>query len=242
MHSAKLNVDLFTQVRSDFEKRQYQVLSVLKKITNDFQRNCIYPHLSHLIDIYRMLNEIRQRLEDLKNKFPKRIKKIDFLNSKIEHEVIFEDNSDLQQVERLIEWALPYIKAKIEEGKTIYEFVSDEIVLEEVGIVPNYTDEGYMFVPDNEESKLVLYQYEVSIFQRAHDKYRLLKTNFLKAVEQGDARLSPNSVKLALMDEYKELPNPATYSFQTTLNFPFDATIFPVVKRKLLQQLVSEES
>jgi len=239
MQNAQLSIDLFTQVQSDLESRQYLVLAALKSMSDDFQRNRIYPHLSHLIDIHNTLSDISNRLKDLRNKFPKRIKKIDFVNQEIEHEVVFVDGSDVQQVEELIEWALPYIKAKIEEGKTIFEFVHDEIVLEEVGIIPNYIEEGYFFVPDNEASKLLLFQYEVSIFQSAQDQYRSLKTDFLKALKQERALLSPNSIKLDLMDEYKELPNPATYAFQTELDFPFNETIFPIVKRKLMRQLVN---
>jgi hypothetical protein len=239
MRNSTLDIDLFTKVNSDIEARQYKVLASLKAISNDFQQNRMYPNLSHLIEIYHTLDDIKTRLSDLRSKFPKRIKKIDFVNQEIEHEVVFVDGSDLQQVESLIKWALPYIKAKIEEGKTIYEFVNDEIRLEEVGIVPSYTDEGYFFVPDNEASKLLLFQYEVSIFQSAQDQYRSVKTSFLKALKQGQALLSPNAIKLDLMDEYKHLPNPATFSFQTSLDFPFRETIFPVVKRKLMRQLVN---
>ena len=237
MDKPLLSLDLFTRVHSDFESRQYTVLAELKKISSDFQCNKIYPHLSHLVDLYSTLRDIKTRLEDLRSEFPKRIKKIDFVNEEIEHEVVFVDGSDLNKVEELIEWALPYLEAKIEEGKTLYEFVDEEIKLEEVGILPSYLDEGYFFVPDNEISKLMLFQYEVSIFQSAQDQYRSLKTRFLKSLGQGRALRSPNSIKLDLISEYKSLPNPATYSFQTDLSFPFDETVFPVVKRKLLQQL-----
>ena len=237
MNNTLLNLDLFTQVQSDFEARQYRVLAALQHIGVDFQHNKIYPHLSHLVELHNTLTDIKNRLEDLRNEFPKRIKRIDFVNQEIEHEVVFVDGSDLKKVEELIEWALPLIKAKIEEGTTIYEFVNDEIQLEEVGIVPSYVDEGYFFVPDNEESNLLLFQYEVSLFESAKDKYRSLKTQFLKALNQGRVHTSPNTIKLDLISEFKELPNPATYSFQTELHFPFNETIFPVVKRKLLQQL-----
>lgn len=237
MYHSLLSVDLFTQVQSDFEKRQYKVLAALKSISQDFQNNKVYPHLSHLAELFHTLTDIKNRLEDLRNEFPKRIKKIDFVNQEIEHEVIFVDGSDLQKVEELIEWALPYIQAKIEEGKTIFEFVNGSIELEEVGIIPGYVDEGYFFVPDNEASKLLLFQYEVSIFESSQDQYRSLKTKFLKDLEQKNVLRSPNSIKLDLINEYKELPNPATYSFQTDLDFPFRETIFPITKRKLLQQL-----
>lgn len=235
--SVSLSLDLFTQVQSDFEMRQYQILAALKKISEDFQNNRIYPHLSGLVELKNTLEEIKNRLEDLRNEFPKRIKNIDLVNKVIEHEVVFVDGSDLSKVEDLIEWALPYIEAKIEEGRTIYEYVNEEIRLEEVGIVPSYVEEGYFFVPDNMEAKLLLFQYEISIFQSAQDEYRALKTEYLKALDQGRALLSPNSIKLDLIRENKGLPNPATFAFQTELEFPFRETIFPVVKRKLMQQL-----
>lgn len=240
MQTPNLDLDLFIKVDSDFEVRQYSVLAALKKISEDFQQNKIYPHLSRLVELHNTLGDIKKRLEDLREKFPKRIKNIDLVNKIIEHEVVFVDGSDLQKVEDLIEWALPYLKAKIEEGITIYEFVDDEIKMEEVGIVPNYTGEGYFFVPDNEESKLLLYQYEVSLFESASDQYRSLKTSLMKALEKGKSHFSPNSLKLDLIREFKKLPNPATYSFYTELEFPFNETVFPVVKRKLLQQVSSD--
>ncbi|MFW6157660.1 MAG: hypothetical protein ACOC4S_02335, partial [Balneolaceae bacterium] len=183
MKESLLNLDLFTQVRSDLEMRQYKILAALKKVSDDFQHNRIYPHLSHLVQLREILSDINKRLKDLRNNFPKRIKNIDLVNKIIEHEVVFVEGSDLSQVEDLIEWALPHLEAKIEEGVTIYEFVNDEIKLEEVGIIPGYTDEGYFFVPDNEDSKLLLFQYEMSIFKSSKDEYRSLKTSFLKGIE-----------------------------------------------------------
>lgn len=237
MSNTRLEIELFTQLQSDLEASQYKILAGLRNISEDFKKNKIYPHLSHLIDLHTTLSDILGSLQDLRSEFPKRIKKIDFVNKEIEHEVVFVAGSDLTKVEDLIEWALPLIEEKIEEGKAIYEFVDEEIKLEEVGIVPGYTEEGYFFVPDNEESKLLLYQYEVTVFESSDDDYRALKTAFLKALEQGMAQLSPNSIKLDLISEHKKLPNPATFAFNTDLYFPFRETIFPVTKRKLLQKL-----
>lgn len=237
MSTPSLDLDLFTYDHSDFESSQYKVLAALKDISEDFKENKIYPHLSHLIELHKTLTEILNRLGDLRDQFPKRIKKLDFVNKKIEHEVVFVDGADLSQIEDLIEWALPHIKEKIEEGRAIYEFVDEEIKLEEVGIVPGYTDEGYFFVPDNEVSKLMLFQYEVTVFESSQDNYRSLKTGLLKALEQGMVRLSPNAIKLDLISKNKKLPNPATFAFDTDLYFPFKETIFPITKRKLLRQL-----
>lgn len=234
---SSLSIDMFTKVQTDYEINQYKILAALKTIREDFKKNKIYPHLSHLVELYTTLKEISNRLEDLRNDFPKRIKKIDFVNEVIEHEVVFMEETDLSRVEELIHWALPLIQDAIEEGKAIYEYVDEEIELEEVGIVPNYIDEGYFFVPDNEESKLLLFQYEVTVFESSQDKYRSLKTGLLKELEERFAHQSPNAIKLDLISQRKELPNPATYSMHTDLYFPFKETIFPVAKRKLMKKV-----
>ena len=234
MKESRLNLDFFTKVHDDFEKRQYIILAELKKISTEFQYYKIYPHLSELVKIHRTLRDVISRLSDLRNQFPKRIGKIDWVNRRIEHEVVFVDGTDLSAVENLITWALPKIKQVIKEGITIHEYVENELTVEHVGILPSYRDEGYFFVPDNAQQKLNLFRFELSIFKSSEDDYRSLKTRFLKALKQGGVQLSPGSIKLNLIREEKELPNPATYTFDTKLDFPFDQTILPVAKRKLM--------
>ena len=89
MAELRLNLNLFTKVRDDVEKRQYIILAELKKISTEFQYYKIYPHLSRLVDIRNTLQDVIDRLADLRNKFPKRISKIDWVNRTIEHEVVF---------------------------------------------------------------------------------------------------------------------------------------------------------
>lgn len=234
---SKLPLNLFTKVQDDFEKRQYIILGELKKISTQFQYYKVYPHLSELIELYKTLNEITDRLADLRSKFPKRIGKIDWVNKTIEHEVVFVDGTDLTSVVDLIKWALPLIDVVIREGVAVHEFVENDLTVEHVGILPNYREEGYFFLPDNRKQKLNLFRFEVSIFQSSEDQFRSLKTTFLKALTQGSAQLSPGSIKLNLIHEEKELPNPATFSFDTRLDFSFQQTLLPVAKRKLMQTI-----
>lgn len=234
-----LNLNHFTKARDDVEKRQYQVLAELKKISAEFQYYKVYPHLSRLIELQRTLKEVIGHITDLRNKFPTRIGKIDWVNKTIEHEVVFVDGTDLQNVEDLIRWALPHIEKTIHEGASIHEYVSEKLTVEHVGIVPSYMEEGYFFLPDNKERRLNLFQFEVSIFRSSEDRYRSLKTTFLKSIGKNSLEISPNSVKLELIREKKDLPNPATFSFRTDLDFSFRKTILPVAKRKLMQEIYS---
>lgn len=240
MTESRLNLNLFTKVQDDVEKRQYIILAELKKISSEFQFYKVYPHLSELVNIRRTLQEIIDRLTDLRNNFPKRIKKIDWVNKTIEHEVVFVHGTDLKAVEDLITWSLPKIDKVIHEGIAIHEYVEKELSVEHVGILPSYRDEGYFFVPDNQKLKLNLFRFELSIFQSADDQFRSLKTKFLKSLNQGKAHISPGSIKLDLIREQKELPNPATYAFDTELDFPFNQTILPIAKRKLMQTITAE--
>jgi len=234
-NSDRLSIDLFTKVQDDFEKRQYVILAELKKISKEFQYYKIYPHLSLLVELHKILKDVINRLSDLRGKFPKRIGKIDWVNRIIEHEVVFVDGTDLSAVEDLINWALPNIERVIAEGIAIHEYVENELFLEHVGILPSYREEGYLFVPDNVEKKLNLFRFEASIFQSSKAPYRSLRTTYLRSIEQSGAQIAPGSIKLQLIMEEKELPNPATYAVETHLVFPFDQVIMPVAKRKLMK-------
>lgn len=237
--SNRLSLDLFTKVQDDFEKRQYVILAELKKISREFQYYKIYPYLSMLVELHKTLKDVINRVSDLRGKFPKRIGKIDWVNQTIEHEVVFVDGTDLSAVEDLINWALPNIERVIAEGITIHEYVENELSVEHVGILPNYRDEGYLFVPDNASKKLNLFRFEASIFQSSEDPYRSLRTTYLRSISQSGAQIAPGSIKLQLIMEEKELPNPATYAVKTHLSFPFDQTIMPVAKR-ILMQVISQ--
>lgn len=236
---SQLSLDLFTKVKDDIETRQYLILAELKKISYEFQHYKIYPHLNGLVELYRTLKDVINRLEDLRSSFPTRIGKIDWVNKTIEHDVVFVDGTDLSAVEDLINWAIPKIEAVIQEGVAIHEFVEKQMSIEHVGIMPNYRDEGYFFIPDNIKRELNLFRFELSIFQSADDPYRSLKTTFIKSLTQQKAQLSPSSIKLDLIQTQKELPNPATFALNVDLDFSFRQTILPIAKRKLMREVSS---
>lgn len=233
--TGRLSIDLFTKSQDDVEKRQYVILAGLKKISKEFQYYKIYPSLNELIELHKTLKDVMKRLADLRGTFPKRIEKIDWVNRTIEHEVVFVDGTDLSAVDDLISWALPHIEWVIAEGIAIHEYVENKLSVEHVGILPHYRDEGYFFVPDNVEKKLNVFRFEASIFQSSDDPYRTLRTKYLRSISQLGAQIAPGSIKLQLIREEKELPNPATYTVETQLTFPFEEAIMPVAKRKLIQ-------
>jgi hypothetical protein len=59
-------------------------------------------------------------------------------------------------------------------------------------------------------------------------------------MEQPDVDWHPSSVKLKLIEERKDLPNPATFFFDTDLALPYQETLLPVAKRRMMRVLAEE--
>ena len=232
-----LNLDLFIRLNQDAEQARYQVLGALQRVRAAFARTVIYPHLAELIKLHRAMQTVLQRSEDLRGALPGTLKRIDLENKELAYERQDLSQDQMAQVEERIRWALPHIEAAIEEGRTIFEFVEEHLHLEEVGIVPSYIQEGYLFVPDDEAQVVHVLQYQLTLLAGAEERFRSLKTVPVKTFAQSLLRRSPQSIKLELVGERRELPNPATYAFDAELPFPYSATILPVAKRKLMRHL-----
>jgi len=236
--SFNLSFDLFTRTSEDTEKKQYQILGSLHSVKNEFRQNRIYPYLGQLVELQRNLQALITQLQSMRNQMPKKIRRIDIDKKEIQYEPLLSEMADLSVVEDLIVWALPKIREAIEEGITIYEFVDQNMEVEEVGIHPEYVSEGYVFIPDNISMQLHLFRYEMSVYTGKDEKFRAIKTKLIRSVDKSKAEIVPGSVKLDLIREYQDLPNPATFSFHTSLDLPFRETLFPVARRKLMRCLV----
>lgn len=234
------NLELFTSAVYDYERAQYQILSNLQSVRRDFSNNRIYPHLGDLIALYGTLQTIIDQSDHLREALPGSIKEVDLEAQEVIYEKSDLDGDKMQTVEELIQWAMPHVKAAIDEGKTIFEFVEDHLHMEEVGIVPSYVQEGYLFVPDRETDQLHVLQYSLSIFTGSEERFRSLRTSHVRSIPQREIRHSPQTIKLSLMEERRDLPNPATYYFDSEIEFPYESTVLPVAKRKLMRYLFSQ--
>ncbi|MCU0424874.1 MAG: hypothetical protein MUF71_04530 [Candidatus Kapabacteria bacterium] len=234
-----LSLGTFIRAVNDTERTRFEVLNGLKTIRSNFHHNKIYPDLSTLVELFEGLQSITQSADNLRAKAHRSVKEVNLEERKVIYDETPISDTDFEQIRDLILWALPLIQDAIEEGKTMFEFVDENLALEVVGILPSYLEEGYIFVPDNATSLLHVLKYEISIFTGANEKYRSLKTSVVKTLRQSPIVKPIQSMKLDLVREFPELPNPATYSFETDLEFPFQETILPVAKRRLLRHLFS---
>ena len=235
----KLTLDTFLTGSSDAEIRQYHVLEGLKSNYAEFTHNRLYPSLSELVDLHTALVNILNGMSHIHGHLPHELKEVDLEQGKLVYEAAGINDEDLQRAADLITWALPKIEQAIDEGINIYNFVDEHIQIGHVGILPMYREEGYWFVPEHKAALLHLLRYEVSLFTSTNERYRSLKTKSIGDVEQNSLAQTPESIKLNLIQQFHDLPNPATFLCETDLDFPYIETILPIAKRKLMVQVFS---
>lgn len=221
-----LDLAFFTGIR-DEEGSRYRILGGLQEIRRAFASNRVYPHLADLIHLRAALRRLVEASEPLRPRGS--LKGLDLDEGALRYE---RPEGAAAPFDALVVWAMPKIEDAIEEGRAIFDFVEERTAVEAVGIVPSYQDEGYLLVPDGRALRVV--RYGVSLFTRADERFRSLRT---ASLDDAPAAAPPHELKRLLTARYPELPNPATYRVATDLDFPVDETMLPVAKRKLLQYL-----
>jgi len=233
-----LNLSNFIKAADDVELSKYRVLAILRGYSKSLHKNKLYPALAELISIKNELELLIEQMSLFDSEFILNLNFADFSqNFDIDQHFDFNDK-DLDIVADFIRWALPEIKTSIIEGKAIFDFVDENIELNDIGIMPLYKDEGYFTIPDIKNDLMKIYRFEMSLFSTQDNPLRTLKTKLVDLISlKVPESNSPLDLKHSLIEKYPDLPNPATYCFDTTLDFPFVETILPVAKRKLVRKL-----
>jgi len=235
-----LTLELFTGAVDDVERTQYQVLAGLQRAESAFDEQEVYPYLGRLVKLHGALVTVLERTEEFRSPETGRITGIDWEEESITYEWPELEGTEMTVVEDLIRWALPKIRSTIEEGRAVYEHVEENTELETVGIFPSYIQEGYLMVPDRANEILHVLRYEFSTLHEEGETHRALRTVHCKAVEEEGVDVPPSSIKLDLLEERRDLPKPATYFSRTNLEVPYEETLLPVVKRRLIHRLAAE--
>jgi hypothetical protein len=236
-----LDANWVTEGRIDFEYKKYILLAYLQHAALQFQEHKLYPILSELVFHYRNLQLLKTNSEQVEKNFPKKLTKLDFENFKLHYENLLENNANMDEIHSIVEYAIPRINKHIVMAKDIYEEVEQHISIASVGIVPIYTEAGYLLLRTTGKKSIAAYAYELSIFENAYEKYRGLKTQWIENYPD-TLYYHEETIKSELIKKKKDLPNPATYVVHCKKDYPFTETIFPVAKRCFVQYLTRENN
>ncbi|MCH8903920.1 MAG: hypothetical protein IIA45_08410 [Bacteroidetes bacterium] len=237
----KLNQNWITEGTIDFEYKKYLLLAYLQRINKDFDQYKLYPCLSDLIEHYRNLVELRTNQEAIYNQATGEITKIDLNNFIIEYERIIENDEYMEEVEQILDFAIPKIVEFLKDGKEIYDFVEDKLRIEPIGIMAIYTDEGYMLLSENAKKDTMVYEYHMTFFESVKERFRAIKTKYITTYKHSIAN-SYENIKIDLVRTYKEFANPATYMIESSRSFPLKETFLPIAKRSLVRYITTHSA
>lgn len=220
----------------DFEYKKYQLLAYLQETNQQFDAAKLYPVLGELIEHHRLLDDLKKGKSEMKSLFPKAISSIDVQNAKIHYQPRENEGELMQEIANITEYALPLFSQQIHKGKEIYQHVERQVKFEPVGIMPIYTQEGFILVSKENRADIHAYQYQSNLLQLAGEKFRSVSM-WLVGVFQKTIVNTLERIKLQLIREVKELPNPATWRVHSAQDFPMEETLIPISKRLLLQHV-----
>lgn len=230
----QLSANWLTEGLIDFEYKKYILLGYLQKVSQSFDERKLYPFLADLIFHHQNLWVIRKNKQVVSDQFPRKIKKIDVDNFKLIYEKMMHDHSYIEEVEQILNYAIPKIEQHLRDGKAIYQFVEDKLAVHPVGIVPLQADEGYLLLSNGKTSDTAVYGYHITIFENAVEKYRAIKTSYLESYSRRFSNTF-QYIKLDLIKRRKELPNPATFVVTSEVTLPIKETLLPIAKRSLVR-------
>ena len=220
----------------DFEYKKYTLLAYLQSVQHSFKDQRLYPCLSDLISHYEQLRLFKEGKEELSSLFPKELSGIDAEALKCQYRKLVDDDEIMKVLEEVVQYAIPLLAEEIDTGKGLYKEVEEMMYINPVGISPLHKNEGYMLLLVEENSKLTIYHYTMSLFESSGAQYRGIHTTLIDRRDLAPWH-SLQHVKLDLLKQYPNLPNPATYAVGIQKKLPEDETVLPVAKRLLIKCL-----
>lgn len=231
-----LGINWFIEGAIDFEHKKYILLGYLKEINRHFDKSRLYPNLADLIFHYNNLLEFKNNKSVLQQAFPHRLTKADIEAVKLTYKKIVQDDSSMQEIERIITYSLNKMDPAIQTGKEIYDFVESRLNINPVGLVPLLPYHGYFSLRNGDQRTNFVYEYQFTIFEGKDDKYRGIDIQLVETYEQSIVN-TPEAFKLSLIKKHRHLPNPAVYYVQSDISFPLEQTLLPVAKRSLVKYI-----
>ncbi len=232
-----LNANWFIEAPIDFEHKQYQLLAYLQQINAHFNKTQLYPTLNDLVFHYNNLKKFKDDKKTLETNFPVQLSHVDVLAVSTAYEKIVNDDAMMQEIEQIISFAAGKLKPALQEGQEIHDFVEKHLAIAEVGVRPLYPYHGYMLLRNGTEKQVRVYQYQVTLFESQHEKYRGIHTTYVTDYERHFVYNTPEAIRRDLIHTRKELPNPAVYHIESDMTFPLEHTLLPLAKKTLIRTL-----
>ncbi|MCU0389619.1 MAG: hypothetical protein MUE81_00730 [Thermoflexibacter sp.] len=230
----QLNPNWLTEGLIDFEYKKYLILAYLQTANSEFEEKRLYPIFADLIFHYQNLLQIKESKKLIYEQFPQQISKADFEKLQIVYQKIVEDDDAMKEIEDIVSFALPRFKEMMQNGKGIYDYIESRLEIIPIGLLPIYSGEGYLFLNEYLVNDTKIYQYQITVFENTHEKYRAVNIQYIESVKKGIGQTYEN-LKVALVKKYRTFANPATFMVVSHITCPLQESLLPIAKRILVK-------
>lgn len=232
----RLSKNWITEKHLDKEYKQYVLLAYLQEVEKQFSKTKLYPHYNELKYHHKLLSEIDEKTTELFSSFPKKSVGINWENLSLKYLSEIKEPKLMNEIKEIIEFSIPKIENFMLEGNQILEFIENQVCVSPIGIVPLERDEGYFFLGDSDRNKVLVYQYHITLFDKADAPHRKIKAHYKMSFRKSYLN-TRESIKSTLIDQNRELPNPATFAIDCSLSLPINETYLPIAKMMLARHI-----
>lgn len=231
----ELNANWITEGLIDFEYKKYLLLGYLKEIQTEFNQTKLYPGFSDLVNHYRLIQKYTKQKEEIRRLFPRQLNNSS-QSGMLQYEPKFLDDEILNEITKIVDYSLPLFELRLSEGKEIYDWIENQLILQPVGLLALDEFEGYLLLNNGGERKTTVFSYNLSIFENADEKYRGLKVNYVNSFSTG-IHTTYENIKINLVKKQDSMKAPSVFLIESGLKLPFNETFLPIAKRMLVKYL-----
>lgn len=232
-----LDISKITSCGSDWETNRYTFLKSITSWQSEIRKNKLYPALDFSWQLQNKFQDILT--ENIESKYwLEREVKGAFIDDRL---VLLEKAHQISfQLDRLIDfvkWGLNENIDLLNEAEIIKQFVYENIQVNPCCNTDKYRGKGYILIPDNKISVYKIYLYELSINWSVDEPVEYLDLDLLRSIPFSLVKDSAYDLMKEFIEHSQNLYDPMVYVCETELDFPFNETILPVVKTKLLDSV-----
>lgn len=233
----KLSPDWMFSEPLDFEYNKYTLLSYLQKCEQNFENFKIYPdfvELSlHLANIQSLFKE--KTLLYTKKKFESCDDEI-LMKELIPHRIPKLSTDEDSELEKTLMFSSNKLMDAFDIGKSIWSIVFESTV---VNLKKNKKNinlgVGYVYVGFKSSKKVHIWEYSIKKIRGSKGDAKLYFNQIWEGDPQGLTMNSIISQHTSWVDNHKNLP---VFEIHSNENFPFEETLVPMIKRKLLSYIL----
>jgi hypothetical protein len=224
----KLDSNFLTSNPLDYEYKTYIILGYKQKIEQEFKKNILYPYLNDIT------THITTASNFILNKkiFQESKREITSLNHE-EKKIIYKnsiEDSIIDKIQEIAEFSVPHLKELLDTGRKLFDTVENCIQIHEMGIKSLENNSGILITYNG--YKYDIYRFDVNHLILNMESNLVLSTEIIESHPK-DENTSHRSIIKKIRKDYQ---NDIYYCIFDDI-YPFEDTLFPVLKRKFLKHI-----